>query len=441
MNLNIHALFIFSIIALIPVYNLYGQSITSQFRSTSTRESFNPNDPPETRIQIAPYLTFGAQIELEGIFEHNFDLDDNEKDDVYSLIPELSLALSFDPNRHIQIFANLVGNAEFIWENGVNDNEYTLEFEQLYILFKNLIYDKFALQIGRQRFEDERQWLYEAELDGVRGFFLYENFFSEFSVSRGGIIDRDLINNDVADKTNNYIFSSIYEFKEDTLAGIYLIYRDDTTNENNSPFFIGFHSEAELTDEIEFWADAAYVTGKDGDNKISGFGFDLGAVYSFETYFEPYITLGYAFGTGDSNSEDGKDKNFRQTGLQGNEGDFNGVVDFKYYGEVFDPELSNMSIFTAAFGLNPNEETSIDLVFHHYRQTKASVEIRDSAIDAEPDGLNKSLGNEIDLILGYEGFGERIAVGVFFGYFIPGNAYPSEAGNAFLSKIIMEYEF
>jgi len=308
-------------------------------------------------------------------------------------------------------------------------------------LFKNLINDRFAFQLGRQRFEDERQWLYEAELDGVRGFFLYENFFSELSVTRGGLVDRDLINDDVADKTNNYIFNSSYEFKEDTLAGIYLVYRDDTTSENNSPFFIGFHSEAELTDEIEFWADAAYVAGKDGDNDISAFGFDVGVIYIFDTFFEPYITLGYAFGSGDGDPEDSKDKNFRQTGLQGNEGDFNGAVDFLYYGEVFDPELSNLSIITAAIGVNPTEETSIDLVYHYYRQAKASEEIRESAIDADPDGINKSLGNEIDLILGYEGFGERVAFGLFFGYFIPGDAFPSDSGNAFLTKILMEYEF
>ena len=167
----------------------------------------------------------------------------------------------------------------------------------------------------------------------------------------------------------------------------------------------------------------------------------MGLVYAFDIDFEPYITLAYAFGSGDSNPDDGTDKNFRQTGLQGNEGDFNGVIDFLYYGEVFDPELSNMSIFTVGLGTNPNEETSIDLVYHYYRQIEASEELREIGIDAEPSGESKDLGHEIDLILGYEGFSERVAVGIFFGYFIPGDAFSSSSGNAFLSKIIMEYEF
>jgi alginate production protein len=100
-----------------------------------------------------------------------------------------------------------------------------------------------------------------------------------------------------------------------------------------------------------------------------------------------------------------------------------------------------MSIITAALGVNPSEETSIDLVYHYYRQAKASEEIRDSAIDADPDGINKSLGHEIDLILGYEALSEKVAVGLFFGYFIPGDAFPPDSGNAFLTKILMEYEF
>ena len=185
-------------------------------------------------------------MELEGIYEHNFDLDEDEKDDVFTLVPELSIAFSFDPNRHMQIFANLVGNAEFVWENGKNKNEYTLEFEQLYILFKNLFKDLFAIQVGRQRFEDERQWLYEAELDGVRLFFLYDQLFSEFSLSRGGLVDRDLLNDDVSDKIDNYIFNTIYEFGEDTLAGFYIIYRNDKTDENESPFLLVFIQRLKL---------------------------------------------------------------------------------------------------------------------------------------------------------------------------------------------------
>ena len=173
-------------------------------------------------------------------------------------------------------------------------------------------------------------------------------------------------------------------------------------------------------------------------------GFDLGSTYVFEVPLEPSITLGYAFGTGDRNLDDGKDKNFRQTGLQANEGDFNGVTDFNYYGELFDPELSNLSIFTIGAGIIPIEEKcSIDLVYHYYLQNEASDSLRDVGIDAEPDGQSKSLGSEIDLIIGYVNEGSKSIFELAFvlGYFIPGKAFPSDAENSFLAKLVVQVEF
>jgi hypothetical protein len=84
---------------------------------------------------------------------------------------------------------------------------------------------------------------------------------------------------------------------------------------------------------------------------------------------------------------------------------------------------------------------SIDLVYHYYVQTEASDELRDSNIDADPNGINKSLGSEIDLILGYEQKEEKLAVALSFGYFIPGSAFSSDAENGFLTKLVMAYAF
>lgn len=420
----------------------YSQSITSKFRKSPTTASFNPNDPPETKIRIAPYLTFGAQIEAETLYEKNFNLDNNEDEDSFSIIPGLSLAFSFDPNRYIQAFFNIVTSGEFIFEEGSkNSDNYSLEIEQAYFLFNNLLNDSFAFQIGRQRFEDERQWLYEAELDAIRGYYLLYGITTEFSVSRGGLVDRDLLTKDVSDRINNYIVYSSYPIDEETNIGVYLIYRDDRSDENDSPIFLGIHSDGELTDSLEYWLELAYVTGGNGSNKNRGFGFDLGLTYIFDVNLEPSITLGYTFGSGDSDPDSGVDRNFRQTGLQGNESDFNGAVDFKYYGELFDPELSNMLIFTAGAGINPTEDSSIDLVYHYYLQTEESDNLRDSGIDAEPNGESKGLGSEFDIIFGFEGIADRVSSALILGYFIPGDAFGPEDDNAFLTKLIVEYQF
>jgi alginate production protein len=422
---------LFPVLVILLLLFVYSSDANAQARKARS-EGFDPNEPPETRFQIAPYLSFGAQIEFEYKLERNLDLDGEKNEDLSTIEPAINFAFSFDPVSYLQAFVNIKFGGEFEIEDGRNKKDRAIfEVEEAYLFFKDLFHDRFSFQIGRQQFDDERQWLYDAELDGARAFILHCGIVAQLSVSRGGIVNRDLLRKDAGDKTNNYIAYLTYFFNEDTNLAAYFLARDDTTGENNSPIFLGVHSDGEVAGNLDYWLELAYVTGKEGSENINGFGFDLGTTYVFDTVLEPSLTLGYAFGT----------REFRQTGLEGNEGDFNGVVDFLYYGEFLEPELSNMSIFTAGPGIKPIEVVSIDLVYHYYVQTEASDELRDSNIDADPNGINKSLGSEIDLILGYEQKEEKLAVALSFGYFIPGSAFSSDAENGFLTKLVMAYAF
>ena len=154
----------------------------------------------------------------------------------------------------------------------------------------------------------------------------------------------------------------------------------------------------------------------------------------------PHLILGYAFGSGDSDPDDDRDRAFRQTGLQGNETEVGGLTPFRYYGEAFDPELSNLSIFTAGLGARPTAELSADLVYHYYLQDHAADELRDSALDAEPTGQSRRLGSEIDLVLGFEEEGDFRIRG-FLGYFMPGRAFADGADAALFARIEAQYEF
>ncbi|GJM15575.1 MAG: hypothetical protein DHS20C13_09020 [Thermodesulfobacteriota bacterium] len=428
--LNFNRTLLPALIILISLF-IFASESSGQARKARS-EGFDPNEPPETKYQILPYLTFGSQIEFEYKLDRNKDLDGSTDEDLSTIEPVVVLAFSFDPFSFLQAFASFKIGAEFEIEDGRNKKDRAIfELEEGYLFFKDLFEDRFSFQIGRQQFDDERQWLYDAELDGARAFILHWGIVTQLSFSRGGFVNRDLIRKDAGDKTNNYIIYSTYYFNEDTNVAAYFLARDDTTGENNSPIFLGVHSDGEVSGNLDYWLELAYVTGEDGSNNISGFGFDVGSTYALDVRFEPSLTLGYAFGT----------REFRQTGLQGNEGDFNGVVDFLYYGEFFEPDLSNMSILTTGTGINPTEESSIDLVYHYYFQTDASDELRDSNLDVDPDGINKSLGSEIDLILGYEQKEEKLAIALSLGVFFPGNAFPSDAVNGFITKLVMAYEF
>jgi len=403
--------------------------------------AFDPDAPPETRIKLAPFLTFGGNVALTYELEKNFDLDDPQGRDVSISEPGLSLAFSFDPSKNFQAFLNAELTGELKQAEGKKDQrQVKLEIKEAFLLFKNLVDSRSFFQIGRQRFEDDRQWLYDEELDAVGIFYLFSRLSLELSVSRLDLVARDFLNDEPAEQINNYIAYGNYALGEEVEIAAYIFARHDQSEGRESPIFFGLHSSGEILADLDYWLELAHVRGRDGSRKIRGIGLDVGSTYVFDLPLEPSISFGYAFGTGDDDPNDGVDKSFRQTGLQENEGEFNGVPSFKYYGELFDPELSNLSIFTGGIGVKLSEESSIDLVYHYYLQHKASDNLRNVRIDADPDGSSRRLGSEIDLIIGFEEV-QNVELKLSLSYFIPGQAFPAESDSSFLANFEIQYNF
>ena len=105
-----------------------------------------------------------------------------------------------------------------------------------------------------------------------------------------------------------------------------------------------------------------------------------------------------------------------------------------------DPELSNLFILTAGLGIRPTERSSIDLVYHHYRQHRSADALRDASVDADPEGGNRAIGNGLDLIFGFREF-EDIDFEAIFGVFAPGSAFSDEADPAYFVGIELEFSF
>jgi len=126
--------------------------------------------------------------------------------------------------------------------------------------------------------------------------------------------------------------------------------------------------------------------------------------------------------------------------LQDNNARFNSLSSFKYYGELFEPELSNMLITTLGFGLRPSKKKSIDFVYHKYNQHRADDDIRDSNLDTDPNGLSRDLGQEVDIIVGYRP-SKDVLLEINLGAFFPGNAFLPSAGNAYFGAAEFRIKF
>lgn len=200
---------------------------------------------------------------------------------------------------------------------------------------------------------------------------------------------------------------------------------------------MGVRAYGRPSDSFNYWTEVGVVRGKDPLNQnYSASAFDVGGTYRFtKVSMQPSVTLGYAYGSGDGNPNDNKNREFRQTGLQSNEGRFGGLTQFKVYGETFDPELSNLRIFTLGIGLRPASNAFVDLVYHTYRLNRIGNDLRGSALTAlvnqDDTRLSRNVGSEIDFIVGFRNlFGiKRFGFEVRAGWFFPGDAYRVEEGN------------
>ena len=95
------------------------------------------------------------------------------------------------------------------------------------------------------------------------------------------------------------------------------------------------------------------------------------------------------------------------------------------------PELSNLHILTAALGFrlfeNTWDESSIDLIYHAYWQVESAPFLRDVAIDADPEGKRRTIGQEWDLVLSIQHF-NPFEMNLIGSIFRAGSAYGSLSG-------------
>ncbi|TVR58154.1 MAG: hypothetical protein EA420_17800 [Candidatus Competibacteraceae bacterium] len=389
---------------------------------------------------------FEVEATLETRYERlsNRDLDAATADDLAVFKPELSVDIGYRFSDRVSGFLSLDAERRFVVDQGRDrtpeQDQSALDLKELYLDIHDL-WDRVRLRAGRQEFEDRREWVYDAELDGLRVFFERQGLALEASATRENIVTENLLEKREPGRVNHYfLLARFTPAAQHDLEAFYLVF-DDRSEDAENPVFLGLQGQGRVTDALDYWFALAQVRGREGSTRLRGQGFDLGATYRFDTGWTPAITLGYAFGSGDSDPDDGVDRNFRQTGLQDNSYRFNGVENFQFYGQTLDPELSNLSIATVGFGIRPSRRSSIDLIYHRYRQAEAvEGRLRGARVRARADGEHRDLGQAVDLILGYHEI-SQLRLRTKLGYFMPGKAFGETASNAYSVEFGVEYRF
>ncbi len=380
-------------------------------------------------------LSFGGQFELSAKREENFDLDDDVGAERSDIQLKLTTELVWEPDE--TFFALMRLRQQTRWrheQDAPDDRDSDGELNELYGYWLDAFGAGVDLQVGRQDFDDLREWIYDENLDAIRAIARRPGVQLELSAStvfsEGSKRNRDF-DNAIAYLSNG---------DEQQHLAAWLMQRKRTHGEGGEePLWFGLRALGEWLPDQEIWADTAIRRGQDDETDYRGFAFDVGTTWTPPTLDEWYFTVGFAQASGDDDPDDGTDHAFRQTGLQDNNGRFGGVTSFRYYGEVMDPELSNLQVLTAGVGKRFGSRSSLDLVYHRYRQAEAFDRQVNTNLDMRPNGKDRDLGWGLDMIWGSRAW-DPWSVEVTGGYFAPGDAY-DDSDPAWSTKLQVRYKF
>ncbi len=431
-------------------------------------------------------LTLGAKYTLKPRRRSNFSIGLRDDGEV-RVSQRLDLNVLYRATERTSMFVEtrILHNAQLAAEDRTTESSGNIQRGDSWIYFDDSSGSGFGLQIGRQRFRDKREWWWDESLDAIRIHYSWRDRFSA-QLALGQRLARisfddaqiDPEKEDVARilghlswRASPKLRLEAFYLKQDdhssTQTDGQLIAADDEDEIDADLTWFGLRAmgkwKVNSDHRLYYWLDTARVTGKElvtdfdpspvpgmivADNPfvrdVSGWGLDAGVTWNTRWPLEPSFTLGYAYGSGDSDPKrdsKGTDRAFRQTDLQDNNGKFRGVDRFRYYGEVSRPELSNLHIGTVALGFPLLESSSLEILWHLYRQVHAAKFLRDARIRKGGLAQRRDIGQEIDLLVGLEEW-DRLEFEIVAGLFRAGDAYGAESGEVASNVVVkVTYEF
>ena len=388
-------------------------------------------------------LSLGGDAGLERLIERDY---------------ELELDLEYRPSNELGLFmtAALIDETERVSPAGLEQSRSGLELKEIGLsyFFGDVVQTE--LKLGRIEYESTSQWwsLWDDELDSIclqsrTGDIETLLVLAEEQLPES--TSDDFIEPEL-DDLERFFLSVNWEIIEGhSVEFHYLKQRDNSSN-----YSVGERLKNERIDDEDAdltWQGISYLTELDHDS-LGSFNLELhytevtghstlyefedpesghsevaeivqqdidGSAHGFHIRWKPSIlnklTLiaAGATGSGDSTTSDELSKSYRQTDIQG---------DLESYGELYQPELSNLDIRMIGLEWQTTTSMSIALLRYEYIQETPSDEIRDASIDAEPSGLSRKLGEEFNLILSIE-HKDALELYVTYAKFNAGDAYAS----------------
>lgn len=386
-------------------------------------------------------LIIGGEIGGTLRWRRGYALARGADDDDAQLAPEMKLEAIWLLSDTLVTFADakIFADSTIYRQGGGAKTQAGLELSEAWLLKTDLFNTPLAVQVGRQQFQDRREWWWDENLDAIRLHYFGDKVRAFVGAAREIGHKSTLGRADPEDKGLHRLLGNLkWDFADRQQVEFFALHQSDRSRRtllgeivdrdrrdeaDGKLDWIGLRARGRVKlkfpGKFYYWADVARVSGTERlvdfdrlDNKrdiaegitrrrIRGWAFDVGSSFELPFKSSPYLTLGFARGSGDRNPGSGRDRAFRQTGLHGNNGKFRGLSRFRYYGEVLRPELSNLAVSTVALGIPVGKVSWVETIWHRYRQPVAASRIVGDRLDIDPNGIDRRLGDEFDIVVSH----------------------------------------
>jgi alginate production protein len=436
--------------------------------SLARRPDDREADAPLSVTVLGQPIVLSMSYELTQERRLNFDLEGRQPNDRDVTEHELKLDARWHDGHQTTLFVQAVALAERRRDRGDGSvqTEQSYERGQAWWLRERIAGLPLSLQIGRIALIDRRAWWWDDDLDALRLSYTSADR-GDWAVETG--LGRELLKRSSLDRgiapdqrgVMRWFGQARWGWREDHLLEAYWLWSrdrsgtpaagrlfdEDTEDERDARLtWLGLRSSGQWRPleghRLNYRADLAWLGGRhtvtpfeDADNgqlvagasrsrRVRAHAWDLGAQWRWPGDARPTLSLGLAHGSGGASAA-ALDTNFRQTGLQENKGRVGGVKRWRYYGELLDPELSNLTVASLGFGLRAWGNNSVDLLWHHYRQDVAASTLLGSRLSADPLGRHRDIGQEIDLLLALRQW-DHLELTLKLARFLPGRAFAAD---------------
>jgi hypothetical protein len=366
-------------------------------------------------IRVGNWLTLGGRIGGDMWNAQQLAVDPDARERQSEATTMAQMLGSVRLGRHVEFYAKAGASGGVVLEPALSQQRDVRLYEAHLALGSTA---PFGVQVGRQRFRDDREWFFDDYLDAMKVFVQTGRWRAEAAVADSPFAGPRELRSRAEQR--HVIASLKAQIGTRSDAAGFVIARDDR-NRRERPMWTGGQWNGRIPKYVKSWALGAVRRGESETGRLGGWAFDAGAAVRLPVRGALALGGGYAAATGDTSAADGVDTRFRQTGLDDNRSRLFGVKRFARYGEVLDPELSNLNIWTITAGLRPWSRTSIDVAYHQYIQRSLRRSLMSNRLDAIGTGRSTALGDELDFVLAIQQW-SRAGLSLTAGVFRPGEA-------------------